>query len=70
MGNKNTKTVKIIIPNNQVLNRINSTPALSKLSKLKLVVGENIEVVNHFQYAEQLRMFPILNVKIEEITTP
>lgn len=70
MGNKNTKTVKIIIPNNQVLNRINNTPALSKLSKLKLVVGENIEVVNHFQYTEQLRMFPILNVKIEEITTP
>lgn len=64
---KNVKTVKITIPSDVVLKRINSTPTLSRLSKLVLNVGENIEKVNHFQFAEQMRMFPIVGVKIIEI---
>jgi len=63
----NTKTVKITIPNEVVLKRINSTPALSRLSRLTLKVGENIENVNHFQFSEQMRMLPIVGVAIEEI---
>ena len=67
MAKQNVKTVKITIPNEIVLKRINSTPALNRLSRLILKVGENVENVNHFQFAEQMRMFPIAGVKIEEI---
>lgn len=67
MAKKNVKTVKITIPNEIVLKRINSTPTLNRLSRLILKVGENVENVNHFQFAEQMRMFPIAGVKIEQI---
>ena len=67
MAKQNVKTVKITIPNEIVLKRINSTPSLNRLSRLILKVGENVENVNHFQFAEQMRMFPIAGVKIEEI---
>ena len=64
---RNVKTVKITIPNERVLKRINSTPALNRLSRLVLRVGENVENVNHYQFAEQMRMFPIAGAKIEEV---
>lgn len=64
---KNIITVRIIVPNEIVLNRINSTPALSKLSRVQLKVGSNLEYVNHFQYSEQMRMFPVCGCKIEKI---
>ncbi len=64
---KNIITVRITVPNEMVLNRINSTSALSKLSRLKLKVGANTEQVNHFQYSEQMRMFPVCGCKIEKI---
>lgn len=67
MTKQNVKTVKITIPNEIVLKRINSTPSLNRLSRLILKVGENLENVNHFQFSEQMRMFPIAGVKIEEI---
>ena len=67
MANKNVKTVKITIPNEIVLKRINSTPALNRLSRLILKVGENTEKVNHFQFAEQMRMFPVAGAKIKEV---
>ena len=67
MAKQNVKTVKITIPNEIVLKRINSTPTLNRLSRLILKVGENVENVNHFQFSEQMRMFPIAGVKIEEI---
>lgn len=67
MSKQNIKTVKITIPNEIILKKIISTPALNRLSRLILKVGENIENVNHFQFAEQMRMFPIAGVKIEEI---
>jgi len=41
----NVKKVKIVIPNDAVLNRVNSTPKLKRLSRSILVVGENIENV-------------------------
>ena len=64
---KNIKTVKITIPNEVVLRKINNTPTLSRLSRLSLKVGENIENVNHYQFSEQMRMFPIAGVEIQEI---
>ena len=67
MAKQNVKTVKITIPNEIVLKRISSTPTLNRLSRLILKVGENVENVNHFQFSEQMRMFPIAGVKIEEI---
>ena len=63
----NIKKVKIVIPNETILKRVNSTPTLKRLSKLILVVGENIETVNHYQFSEMQRMYPILGVEIIEI---
>jgi len=63
----NLKTVKIIIPNDAVLKRVNSTPALKKLSRLDLVVGDNIEKVNHFQFSEMQRLYPVLNIELIEL---
>lgn len=64
----NIKTIKIIIPNEIILNRINTTPTLKRLSKLNLIVGENEERVNHFQFAEMNRIFPILGIQLIDLT--
>ena len=64
---KNIKTVKIIVPNDRVLNRLNSTPTFSRLSRLRLNVGENIENVNHKQFSDMNRLYPMINVSVEEI---
>lgn len=63
----NVKTVKIVIPNEAILNRINSTPTLKKLSRLDLVVGENTERVNYFQFSQMSRLSPSIGVTIFEI---
>ncbi len=63
----NVKTVKITIPNDVILKKINSTPALSRLTRLHLVVGENIEKVNHSQFSQLLRMFPIAGCQVVEV---
>ena len=63
----NVKRVKITIPNIIVLKRLTTTPLFQRLTKLKLKLGENFEDVNHFQFSEQMRMFPIGGAKIEEI---
>lgn len=65
--NTNVKTVKITIPNEQILRRINSTPTFSRLSRLKLKVGDNIERVNHKQYSDMVRLYPLLNVTVQEL---
>ena len=67
MKTKNIKAVKIIIPNERVLKILNSTPAFNRLSRLKLNVGENVENVNHRQYADMKRLYPVLSVSVEEI---
>lgn len=64
----NIKTIKIIIPNEIILNRINTTPTLKRLSKLNLIVGENEERVNHFQFSEMNRMFPILGIQVIDLS--
>ena len=64
---RNIKTVKITVPNEQILKRLNSTPTFSRLSRLRLNVGENIENVNHRQYADMNRLYPIIGVSVEEI---
>lgn len=65
--NKNVKVVKITIPSESILKRINSTPALNRLSRLDLQVGENIESVNHTQFSEMKRLYPLLGVTVEDI---
>ena len=64
---KNIKTVKITVPNEQILKRLNSTPTFSTLSRLKLQVGENIENVNHAQFAYMVRLYPLMGVTVEDI---
>ena len=64
---KNIKRVKITVPNEETLIRLNSTPTFSRLSRLKLNVGENIEKVNHKQFSDMTRLYPLINVSIEEI---
>ena len=44
---KNVKQVKITVPSEQILKRLNSISTFNRLSRLKLKVGENIEMVNH-----------------------
>ena len=67
MEKQNIKTIKITIPNESVLRLVTNTPAFNRLTKLKLVLGENIEQVNHYQFSAQMRMFPLAGAKIEEI---
>lgn len=64
---RNIKTVKITVPNEQILKRLNSTPAFNRLTRLKLKVGENIENVNHTQFADMVRLYPLIGVDIEEV---
>ena len=64
---KNIKTVKIIVPNERVLKRLNSTPTFNRLSRLKLKVGENVENVNHKQFSDMNGLYPMINVSVEEI---
>ena len=63
----NVKQVKIVIPNEAILKKVNSTPTLKRLSKLNLVVGENTENVNYYQFSEMQRMYPILGIDIIEL---
>lgn len=64
---RNIKTVKITVPNEQILKRLNTTPTFSRLSRLKLRVGENIENVNHKQFADMVRLYPLIGVNVEEV---
>jgi DMSO/TMAO reductase YedYZ molybdopterin-dependent catalytic subunit len=63
----NVKTVQIFIPNENVLSLIVRTPALSNLVRTKLKVGDNIERVNHYQFSQLMRMFPIAGAQVKEI---
>ena len=64
---RNVKTIVINIPSENILKRINITPTLARLSRLKLQVGDNIEKVNHKQFADMERLFTIIGVTIKEI---
>ena len=64
---RNIKTVKITVPSEPVLKRLNSTPTFNRLSRLKLQVGENIENVNHAQFADMVRIYPLIGVSVEEV---
>ena len=63
----NVKTVCITVPNEAILKRINSTPALSRLSRLALRVGSNEENVNHAQYSDMMRLFHLIGVSITDL---
>ncbi len=64
---KNIKKVSITIPSEVILKKVTSTPTFSCLSRLKLVVGENIENVNHKQFSDMVRLYPLLGIEIKEI---
>jgi hypothetical protein len=64
---RNIKNVKITVPNKEILKRLNSTPTFNILSRLKLQVGENIENVNHAQFADMVRLYPLIGVTVEEV---
>ena len=64
---RNIKTVMITIPSEQILKRVNSTPALNRLSRQKLQVGQNVENVNHTQFADMLRIYPLIGVTVVEV---
>ena len=64
---RNVKTVKITIPNERALKKATSIPAFKWLSRLKLKVGENIENVNHFQFSEMKRLYPMIDIDVEEV---
>jgi hypothetical protein len=64
---QNVKTIKIIVPSEAVLKKINNTPALKNLSRLVLKVGENTERVNHYQFNQIMRMYPIIGCNISEM---
>lgn len=63
----NVKRVKITIPNVSVLKRLTTTPLFQRLTRIKLQLGDNFEDVNHFQFSEQMRMFPTGGAQIEEV---
>ena len=67
LNENNIKTVRITVPNEQILKRLNSTPTFNRLSRLKLEVGENIENVNHKQFADMVRLYSLIGVTIEEV---
>ena len=64
---RNIKTVKITVPNEQILKKLNSTPTFNRLSRVKLQVGENTENVNHSQFADMVRLYPLVGVTVEEL---
>ena len=62
---RNIKTIKITVLNEQILKRLNSTPTFNRLSRLKLQVGENIENVNHAQFADMVRLYPLIRLTVK-----
>ena len=64
---KNIKTVKIIVPNEMARKKANNVPTFKRLSRQQLKVGENIENVNHAQFADMKRLYPMIDISIEEI---
>lgn len=63
----NTKKVCILIKKEETLKMIKSTPTFSRLSRLNLKVGENFETVNHKQFADMVRLFPLIGVHVSEL---
>ena len=63
----NTLKINIYIPCEKVLNKIKTTPALNQLTRVNLVVGNNKETVNHYQYSRINNMFPLLGCIITKI---
>lgn len=62
-----TKTVSIYIPDEIALKKALKIPVFQRLTKIKLQIGKNIEVVNHKCYADMIRLYPTIGVDVEEI---
>jgi hypothetical protein len=65
---KNIKTVKYNIPNVAILRRMQTTPTFKNLTRIELKVGDNIENVNHYTFSQMEKLFPLLDVSVEDIT--
>ena len=63
----NIKTIKISIPSEMIVKRINTTPSLKNLTRSNLKVGDNTENVNHYQFSQIMRMFPICGCTVAEL---
>lgn len=66
LNKKNTKEVIIIVPNETILKRAKSTPTFSRLTRKDLKVGINEEIVNNKQFADMKRLYPLINIIVEE----
>jgi hypothetical protein len=64
---RNVKTVKIIVPDQAALRLAKTTPVFKQLTRLDLKVGENIENVNHKQFYDMQRMYPMIRIEVEEV---
>ena len=64
---KNIKTVCINIPNEIALKKCKQVPTFKNLSRLDLVIGDNIENVNHTLYANMKRLYPLIGVTVTDI---
>lgn len=67
MAKINVKTICIIISSDATIKRINSTPALSRLFRTQLVVGENFENVNHKQFSDIERIKDTIRITVFEV---
>lgn len=64
---RNVKTVKITVPDQAALRLAKTTPVFKQLTRLDLKVGENIENVNHKQFYDMQRMYPMIRIEVEEV---
>lgn len=62
-----TKRVIITIQTDVQLKRIKSTPTFARLTRLDLKVGANIETVNHKQFADMMRLYPLIGIDVREV---
>jgi len=53
---RNVKAITVNVPNDIYLKKINTTPALKRLFRDTLKVGDNEMNVNHFHFSEIMRM--------------
>ena len=63
----NVKTVLIQIDCPKILKRANNTPTFQRLTRNPLKIGANKERVNHKQYSDMLRLYPLLGIEVTEI---
>ncbi len=69
MTKRNIKTVCITIPTEEALKKCKYVPTFKNLSRLNLKLGENIENVNHTQFSNMNRLYPIIGITVKQINS-